>query len=446
MAYTQADTKCAGESYKHQPLDPKKHQIRLLKLRNSSEHTMDYCLTTFDFEFAPSFVALSYTWGDERPTGSVSIDGKKLEIRINLLNFLRTYQTDNYLWIDQISINQSNPEEQSQQFRMMSKIYSQCDFVLVWLRDESTCTPSTQQAASDFNNGVQSYLKHGHHENGLSDDKNFVDRPMLGLLHNPYFSRLWIVQELLLAKDVRILVEGNVWVSWKSLRSKHQELRDEIRKILPSTSCMVESQYYRSIFADNTPVSVLYYATVTVGSFCDKKCEDPRDKVYGLMALVQPSSQVEIDYTKSTHQVFLDAIMSMIREYWYMRHETPENGYQLHRVKWNFARSLGSSRRLAQAMNFTDHETSGLRSFVECIWERVLRCEVTNKLRGLEVDAGTHCITSVGYEPEICQMSRDARLATTCDRWWYEFEGSRYYHDCKGWSGKAKLQEYTASC
>jgi hypothetical protein len=446
MAYTQTYTDCVGKPYKHQPLDSKKHQIRLLRLRNSSEHTMDYSLITFDFKDAPSYVALSYMWGDEHPTGSVSIDSQKFEIRMNLLNFLRTYETDDYLWIDQISIDQSNLEERSHQVRMMWKIYSRCDFVLVWLRNEPTCTPSTQQAALDFNNGVQSYPKHGQRENGSSDGKKFFDRPTLALLNNSYFDRLWIVQELLLSKHVRILVEGNVWLSWEPLRTKHEELRDEIQKLLPSTSWLVDTHSYRFNFASHTPVNVSYYTTLTVGRFCNKKCEDPRDKVYGLMALVQPSSQVEIDYTRSAHQVFLDAVMSMIREYWYMRHESPDNGYQLHRVKWSFKVSLKSSWNLAQAMNFTDLETSGLRSFVRCIWKRILRQVETAETRDPKVDIGTHCITSVGYEPETLQVSRNKRLAATCDRWWYEFEGNRYYHDCNGWPGMTKLQEYTASC
>jgi hypothetical protein len=135
--------------------------------------------------------------------------------------------------------------------------------------------------------------------------------------------------------------------------------------------------------------------------------------------------------------------MSMIREYWYLRHEPSDRGFQLHPVKWYFRTSLGSSWSLAQAMAFTGLETSGLRSFVECIWERVLRYEVTAKSRGLQVDAETHCITSVGYEPEMRQLSINKRLESTCNRWWYKLEGNRYYHDCKEWSGKAKLQEYT---
>jgi hypothetical protein len=445
MTSTQADVKYADRIYKHQPLDVEKHQIRLLKLRNSSERTMDYCLTTFDYESAPRYVALSYTWGEKRPTGSVSIDGKKFEIGLNLLSFLSTYGEDEYLWIDQICIDQSNTQERSHQVQRMWKIYSRCDFVLVWLRDEPTHTSSTKQAALDFNNEVQSRIKHGRCEDGSRDEKECLGYPTLALLRNPYFDRLWIVQELLLSKNICILVEGNVWVSWKSLHAKHEELRHEIRELLPSTSWMVDAQYFRFVFAGHTPVSVTYYITLNVLKFCDKKCENLRDKVYGLMALVNPSSKIEIDYAKSIQRVYLDATMWMIREYLYMRCGVYGNGYQILKVPWDFELSVKASRSLAQAMGFTDHEMSGLRSFVECMWERVRRYEVTVKLLNLEMDTETHCITSVGFESETHQMARNKRLAPACSRWWYEFEGKRYYHDCQDWSGVSKLQEYTMS-
>lgn len=445
MASTQADISCAGKFYKHQPLDVKKHQIRLLKLNSPSGHTMDYSLIAFDYESAPSYVALSYTWGEKSPTGFVTIDGKNVEIRMNLFMFLSTYESDEYLYIDQICIDQSNDQERSQQVELMWKIYSRCDFVLVWLRDESAYCPSTQQAARDFNDGIHSYRRHVRCPNGSRNGKRCLDWPSLALLHNSYFERLWIVQELLLSENVWILVEGGIWVSWKALQEKHKKLQEEIREKLPSTSWLVEVQSYRFLFASHTPVSVSYYVTHTVGKYFDKKCENPRDKVYGLMALVNPSRRVEIDYAKSVQQAYLDAVMAMIREYWYMRRDTAEHGYQLHRVHWDFEVSVKASRDLAQAMGSTDLEKSGLRSFVECIWEKVSKYEVKTLLRGFEVDPETHCIKSMGFEPVTHHVSKTGRTTPTCDRWWYEFERKRYYHDCKAWSGQWKLQEYTES-
>lgn len=445
MGSRQAHTRCASGIYRHQPLDIENHQIRLLKLRHPSEHARTYCLDTFHYKKAPPYIALSYTWGDKRPTGTISIDGKKFEIRINLLNFLSTHKADEYLWIDQICIDQSNDEERSHQVKLMGDIYSRSDFVLVWLRDESTFIPSTQQAARDFNDGIESYLPRNSGENSSSNGNSVSRCPTLALLHNTYFDRLWIIQELLLSKNIRILVEGDVEVSWESLRTKWRELPPNMRETSPSTSWIVEAQPLRFVFAGHTSVGVTNYVTTTVGKFYDKKCENPKDKVYGLMALVQQSSKVEIDYEKSVQQVYLDAIMTMIKEYWYMRHVTLDDGYQLLRVQWFLGDCKDASFGLAKAMGFTDCEMSGLRSFVECIWERVDQHAVKSQMFGLEIESENNHIKSGGPSPKTHQSCRDEQLTATCDRWWYEFEGKRYYHDCEEWSGNAKLQEYTVS-
>jgi hypothetical protein len=68
----------------------------------------------FDFENAPEYCALSYTWGCLE-TCDVLIDGRLLAIRINLYKLLeklvdhpvRSWSTHMYLWADQICINQT---------------------------------------------------------------------------------------------------------------------------------------------------------------------------------------------------------------------------------------------------------------------------------------------------------------------------------------------------
>lgn len=322
--------------------------------------------------------------------------------------------------------------------------------MLFWLRNESTYIPSTYQAALDFVKGVDSYSKFGNRGSDSNDGETFLSRPILPLMRNSYFERLWIVQELLLVKNVRILVEVNVWISWNSLRKKHGEIEDEIRKIIPSTSWLVGAQHSRFMFAGHTPRNLSYYITLTVGKYCEKKCEDPRDKVYGFMALVAPESKVTIDYRKSVHGVYLDAFMGMIREYWDTIHDTPDRGYHLFRCRWKLEVGKVASWDLAQAMCSTDLDKFGLKSFVDGVWERVRQYEITARSAGQIMDVETHCIESVGFEPGTYRLfdysgSEDGPSATVSDRWWYAFEGRTYYHDCKEWSGDWKHQEYTES-
>lgn len=70
----------------------------------------------------------------------------------------------------------------------MSRIYSQSHSTIVWLCDDQDRYPLIAQ---DFNRTGSRKV--------LSD-----------LLADPYFTRLWIVQEVFLASHVRVLVEGSI--------------------------------------------------------------------------------------------------------------------------------------------------------------------------------------------------------------------------------------------
>jgi hypothetical protein len=435
MAFTHACQSQVSERYVYQPLDFKKHQIRLLQLRANSEYASDYQLKIFDYKSAPPYVAISYTWGPEKPTAFITIDGKSFEIRLNLLNFLNAYKEDVYLWVDQICIDQSNYKERTHQVGLMSMVYARCDHVLVWLSNDSTHVPSTYQAALDFNKGVESYPEHDT-RSGSSDSEQLPSSPILALMRNPYFERLWIVQELLLNKNIRILVEGNVSISWMSLSKKHHELSNEITKIIPSTSWMVEAQRSRFTFAGHSPKHLAYYLTTTAGKYYKQKCENPRDKVYGFMALVAPTSKVTVDYSKSVQAVYLDAFWVMLMEYWDMIHDIPESGYELFRIRWEFEMSKSATWDLAQAMGITHLEPCGLKSFIDSVWERIRQYEVTVRLAGRLMNTKTHCINLVGYEPENDESfngsdSRSEPTTAVSERWWYEFNGQKYYYDCK---------------
>jgi hypothetical protein len=59
------------------------------------------------------------------------------------------------------------------------------------------------------------------------------------------------------------------------------------------------------MFQHGNALPNLYYP---LSLFVFYNCEDPRDKVYGLNAFVHKDSRVEVDYSKSVEEVFLEAI------------------------------------------------------------------------------------------------------------------------------------------
>jgi hypothetical protein len=121
--------------YEYQPLNA--HKIRLLRLRRR-EGILRHDICTFNLDNIPRYVALSYTWGAPSPTFGFAVNGNKsLRIRQNLHNFFQVYHNDDlheeeYMWVDQLCINQSSIEERNHQVSMMSSIYRGASHVLVW--------------------------------------------------------------------------------------------------------------------------------------------------------------------------------------------------------------------------------------------------------------------------------------------------------------------------
>ncbi|KAF2433898.1 hypothetical protein EJ08DRAFT_582828, partial [Tothia fuscella] len=122
----------------------------------------------------------------------------------NLERFLQTVRYDGLrLWIDQICINQSDPNERSHQVQMVSRIYSQASQVLVWLGpksdDSDFAIDALRGLRESYFSRTKSALKRLDHE----EDQGLLNS-VLALMSRPYWSRLWILQELILAKDLLI--------------------------------------------------------------------------------------------------------------------------------------------------------------------------------------------------------------------------------------------------
>jgi Heterokaryon incompatibility protein (HET) len=195
-------------------------------------------LDTYDVKNAPPFRALSYTWGRpyrkdvyeediESPpklAATIVCNGKPIAITRNLFDGL-SYLTRNgvagLLWVDAICVNQEDLEERSSQVVLMSAIYSSASEVIVWLGPpkkglddlvwaSTELLSAIQLSDSDSDSRVKDIFKH----ESLIDEYLWIrigmDNPLDRLMRVAYFwrscrwfSRAWVVQEVLLARDVR---------------------------------------------------------------------------------------------------------------------------------------------------------------------------------------------------------------------------------------------------
>lgn len=120
--------------------------IRLLRLhpkRHNDKLTCSLIHTTHGSDSTLQYEALSYAWGPPKFTESVDIEDdsatggwQAMPITANLSEALFALRHDDHarwLWVDAISIDQTNIEEKNHQVAQMGAIYKNAQAVVVWL-------------------------------------------------------------------------------------------------------------------------------------------------------------------------------------------------------------------------------------------------------------------------------------------------------------------------
>ena len=154
---------------------------------------------------APSYQALSYTWGDGVLCGKVYIDGQTVHItRILHDCLLRIRHTNQnlFVWVDALSIRQDDPEEKTQQVSIIGRIFTTASLVIVWLGKHADGNERSFQSPPTSTN----YACHR-------------------VLDRSYWRRTWVVQEIVAARSLLIPC-GPDRSSWAAL----EKLLDPMKK------------------------------------------------------------------------------------------------------------------------------------------------------------------------------------------------------------------------
>ncbi|KAJ9616572.1 hypothetical protein H2200_000291 [Cladophialophora chaetospira] len=305
---TKLDT---ASSYEYEDeINGKTHDIRLLVLEPG---ILPICCSFLKASLAdhPDYEALSYTWGEPGGEMPVLLEEKRFLVRKNLYQFLYTI-CDNatatrVLWIDAICINQENIIERNHSVAHMGKIYASATRVLCWLGPQWRGTDAFFQAAVS----------------ARSVGRDFDVSPLtqtekagLGSLQEcKYWGRQWILQELILAKDVQVLCgqKSASWQDFVALVVRHPfnataavnpymllydgHLAQTFRRKRLLQLC-AERESGRSL----TLVELL-------ARYGDSECRELHDKVYALLGIAtdcQVTQFVRVDYRLSLSELLFD--------------------------------------------------------------------------------------------------------------------------------------------
>lgn len=330
--------------FQHDPIDTKGSQIRLIRLsRDLSPDGFVQCdISVTNFSAQPKYRAISYVWGSKKPFCQIRIRGRLLTIRDNLWQFLNTYRLqqpqgeDNFLWIDQITIDQQNVAERNHQVSLMGAIFSKATQVVAWL-GQSDPHYAMMEAASQRHPEKENEL-HPYRECSENDTCPLCrtgsarsKRPCK-LLDSPYWNRLWITQEVILAENIIFLLGDyqltceDIWNfhcrvgrTWNYMMSLLLQLRlqQDHRKYVSSQN--INAEHSRQVLKKEKPT-----LSTIIGNFdlASLECTDARDLVFGILGLCR--DPIEVNYELQRDDIFGELLDKAIREF------GPPNSVNMH--------------------------------------------------------------------------------------------------------------------
>lgn len=296
--------------------------IRLVRLEPRSASGDIRCTLIVANLSNATYEALSYEWGPTLPLLEISINGKKTAVRKNLwwaLSYLQLSHATRVLWIDALSINQVNTTERNHQVAMMGLIYASSTRCVAYIGKERQRNRNDVPDTRVDNCWPAIKFLQERQQKALDQDwtKDFIHQDQLvlsleDLCTRDYWSRLWIIQEILLPRAV-LLQCGSQEVRWSTLStlcgdilsligsftwsepigSKSHKIPMMLTNISRTMPFMLHEQsVIRGSPAYNkTPASTL---AQMVERFRGSECVDRRDKVFGLLSLTRTCCRLAV--------------------------------------------------------------------------------------------------------------------------------------------------------
>ena len=347
----------------YSPLDPSREEIRLVEIISTTPSIV--CkLSTVSLHDELVFSALSYVWGDPTITQFITVDGTPVSVTTNLASAIRDVYyhwtegslsdgpvQSRRLWADAICINQKDNKEKSTQVPLMKKIYPSAERVLSWIgiandtihASFSFCETVLQEISvlsPDERDGIE-WMKRYRKEGSTDTGSMLSMNPLSRLLADAYWSRVWIFQEIVLARKVS-LTSGTRMLDFDTLGSVIDWLR-AIRKrykiadrpdyidnntwlgLMVLTTGTIDRIYYAIVLLEVKKVHVETFGGISGQSYVRSSfllnhqlCQgyqatNPKDYIYGYMGVTRLCLDPDYSEEKTIASVYCDFVAEWFR-------------------------------------------------------------------------------------------------------------------------------------
>ncbi|VUC27278.1 unnamed protein product [Clonostachys rosea] len=293
----------------------------------------------------PNFVALSYAWGDVGETVDVQVSGQSVRLTCNLYDILQClsfHDSPDFYWIDALCINQDDIDERSAQVLLMREVYSCATSVRVFLSLESEPLnlgmTFLEQVASHPEMHFSPDLSPCATVEGLTVASEELRESFIAFFAAPWWTRIWPVQEYVLAKEVVFqcgkrrlegikiqaaldsLVRHERTCCWAARRAIDGNARGYLD--IPSKVHGSLTIFHATLRLDNLQNMLnpgdysIYNLLDVMALFRTRDCSDPRDRIFGMLGLKFKdetlNNNIEVDYKTPVDQLYESVTLKMI--------------------------------------------------------------------------------------------------------------------------------------
>ncbi|CZR68417.1 uncharacterized protein PAC_18316 [Phialocephala subalpina] len=336
--------------FRYECLNTEKAQIRFVYIdpAKRASDPLRCQLKTVDMSSNPQYIAISYTWGGTNRSRPLILNGKLMHITVSLeqalYHFRSLFLSDTPFWIDALCINQEDNMEKSTEIRRMLSIYKAATKVVVWL---GLSNEGAVAALDKMNEFIGFYIN----SNKPLDEsaKEFVTDmdnarrtiyQIQDLMRRPWFSRVWIVQEVAAAKEILYLCGSqsapgqllpsivdaidnttlkdlrksvDEGIDWESDQGTFIMLQHDVNWIAIRFFKLLESVTRQ---VDPPP---LWDLILTLKDY-EAQATDPRDYIFALLGIANDSAALGIaaDYSLSTSACYTHVAKAFLKK-GYMR-------------------------------------------------------------------------------------------------------------------------------
>ena len=286
----------------------------------------------------PEYDAISYAWGSQDRPFDIELEGDTyLEITMSLLEALEQFRytaESRALWADAICINQDDVLERSAQVEIMDQIFHRSTKVLVWLGKADEANDAAF-AAIDSNSQVPIHWRLDHEASRIAVQDHLPHDPRIEeslhlspslysfglLLQRPWFSRLWVVQEVAFGRTVTLYcgARSTTWEkfvssvrSFDTLRRAHLAEEVFVGTLDRGWLHLIYETMYQ-IELRRGPIDTSFRSgdfLTTMCNFSHKKCQEPHDRIYALRRFLglHKVNGLKPDYRLSPGEIYRRAV------------------------------------------------------------------------------------------------------------------------------------------